>query len=303
MEIGFGAPVAGSWATVDNLVRVATRAEELGYRSLWTMQRLLYPPDENWGEAYRAVLDPIATLPFLAAHTSRVRLGVAVVNLPFLAPALLAKQLATIDLLSGGRLDAGLGIGWSAEEYAAVGADKSSRGRRAEEYIPLLRRLWTDEIIDHDGEFYRVPPARMDPKPVQPGGPPILLGATAAPALRRVGRLADGWISSSRADLTTIGDSIRIIRAAAESAGRDPDTLRVISRGVVLLRPGGSTGPDRRPLTGTAEQIRDDLGRLADQGVTEVFIDLNFDPGIGSPDADPARSLDHAETVLETFKP
>ncbi|PPK62207.1 TIGR03619 family F420-dependent LLM class oxidoreductase [Actinokineospora auranticolor] len=300
MEIGFAVPVSGSWATVDNLARVATRAEDLGYRSLWTMQRLLSPPDANWGEAYRTVLDPVATLSFLAARTSRVRLGAAVLNMPFFAPALLAKQLATVDILSGGRLDAGLGIGWSDEEYAAVGADKARRGKRADEYLPLLRRFWTDDVIEHEGEFYRVPPSRMDPKPVQPGGPPILLGAGAEAALRRAGRLADGWVSSSRADLTAIGDSVRTIREAAEQAGRDPNALRVVCRGAVRVRPDAG---DRRPLTGSVEQIRDDFGALAAQGVTEVFIDLNFDAEIGTPDADPAASMDRAEAALEAFAP
>ncbi len=303
MELGIAVPVSGSWATVDNVVQVATRAEELGYRSLWTMQRLLSPPDGSWGEAYRSVLDPVVTLSYLAARTTRVRLSVAVINMPFYAPALLAKQLATADLLSGGRVDAGLGIGWSDEEYAAVGVDKARRGKRADEYVPLLRRLWSDDVVDHDGEFYRVPASRMDPKPTQVGGPPILLGGAAEPALRRAGRIADGWISSSRTDLTTIGASVRVVRAAAERAGRDPDRLRMVCRGVVLVRPDQAAGADRRPLTGTVEQIRGDFAGLAEQGVTELFIDLNFDPTIGTPDADPAASMAHAESVLTAFAP
>ncbi|MBM7776347.1 putative F420-dependent oxidoreductase [Actinokineospora baliensis] len=299
MELGFALPVSGSWATVDNLVRVATRAEDLGYRSLWTMQRLLSPPDGAWGDAYRSVLDPITTLSYVAARTSRARLGVAVLNMPFSAPALLAKQLGTLDVLSGGRLDAGLGVGWSSEEFAAVGVDIAGRGKRAEEYIPLLRKLWTEEVVEHAGALYEVPASRMDPKPVQAGGPPILLGGAAEPALRRAGRLADGWISSSRADLTTIGASVRLVRDAAAEAGRDPQQLRMICRGVVLARPDQGT----RPLTGSVEKIRDDLGGLAEQGITELFIDLNFDPAIGTPDADPAASMAHAESVLADFAP
>ncbi|RLK61562.1 putative F420-dependent oxidoreductase [Actinokineospora cianjurensis] len=299
VELGFALPVSGSWATVDNLVRVATRAEELGYRSLWTMQRLLSPPDDSWGDAYRSVLDPIAALSYVAARTSRVRLGVAVLNMPFFAPSLLAKQLATLDLLSGGRVDAGLGIGWSAEEFAAVGADLAGRGKRADEYISLLRRLWTEEVVDHEGPHYRVPASRTDPKPAQAGGPPILLGGAAEAALRRAGRLADGWISSSRADLATIGESVRVVRAAAEAAGRDPDRLRMVCRGVVLMRPDQG----ERPLTGSVEKIKDDIGGLAEQGITELFVDLNFDPAIGTPEADPAASMAHAESVLTAFAP
>ncbi|MGQ0838710.1 TIGR03619 family F420-dependent LLM class oxidoreductase [Actinokineospora sp.] len=300
MQIGFAVPVSGSWATPDNLTRVATRAEELGYHSLWTFQRLLAPPDGQWGEVYRSVLDPVAATAFLAARTSRIRLGIAVLNVPFFAPPLLAKQLATLDLLSAGRLDAGLGIGWSDLEFTAVGADLSDRGKRADEYLPLLRRLWTEDVVEHDGEFYRVPAARQDPKPVQPGGPPILLGGGAKPALRRAGTLCDGWVSSSRADLATIGESVEIVRAAAQAAGRDADALRMVCRGSVLVRPAGG---ERRPLTGTVDQIRGDFADLAEQGITELFVDLNFDPLIGSPDADPAESMRRAEDALAAFAP
>ncbi|HVK25945.1 MAG TPA: TIGR03619 family F420-dependent LLM class oxidoreductase [Actinokineospora sp.] len=301
MLIGFAVPVSGSWATTDNMTSVAERAEDLGYHSLWTFQRLLSPPDGSWGQTYRSVLDPISATAFLAARTTRIRLGIAVLNLPFFAPPLLAKQLATLDVLSAGRLDAGLGIGWADEEYIAVGVDQRGRGRRAEEYLPLLRRFWTDDVIDHEGEFYRVPPTRMEPKPVQPGGPPILLGAGAPPALRRAGRLCAGWVSSSRADLPTIGKSVEIVREGAREAGRDEDALRFVCRGAVRVRP--DAGSDRRPLTGTLDQIRGDFAMLEEQGITELFIDLNFDPEIGSPDADPAESMRRAQDALTAFAP
>jgi probable F420-dependent oxidoreductase len=301
VQIGFAAPVSGSWATPQNIAHVARRAEELGYSSLWTFQRLLSPVDGSWGEQYRAVLDPNVTLSFLAAQTSRVRLGVAVVNLPFISPVVLAKEWATLDLLSGGRLDAGLGLGWSPEEFAATGADLRSRGRRAEEYIGLLRTLWTEGVAEHTGEFYSVPPMRMDPKPVQRPYPPIFLGGTADVALRRAGRIADGWISSSRADLALIGDSVAKVKAAAEKAGRDPQALRFICRGTTKVRPAGS--PERAPLTGTLDEIRADLDELATRGIDEVFIDLNFDPEIGSPAADPAASMVRADDVLEALAP
>ena len=301
MKIGFAVPVSGSWATPQNIVYVAQRAEQLGYHSLWTFQRLLSPVDGHWGETYRSVQDPIVTLSYLAGQTSRIRLGTAVVNMPFFAPVLLAKQLATLDQVSGGRLDAGLGIGWSQEEYTAIGAPKEGRGRRAEEFIGLLKTLWTQDVVQHEGEFYRLPATRMEPKPAQRPHPPILLGGTVDAALRRAGRLADGWISSSGADLTRIGESVAVVRAAATEAGRDPDDLRFICRGVVQVRSTGK--PDRRPLTGTLDEIRADIDALAGQGITEVFADLNFDPEIGSPDAAPDESMRRANEVLDALAP
>jgi probable F420-dependent oxidoreductase len=302
--IGFAVPVSGSWATPANQARIAQRAEALGYHSLWTLQRLLNPAGST-DRTYRNVPDPLITLAFLAAHTYRVRLGVAVVNMPFLAPPLLAKQAATLDHVSGGRLDLGLGLGWMREEFTAVGVPYERRGARAEEFLAVLRELWTAEVAEFHGEFYELPPVRFEPRPLQSPAPPILLGGTSEPALRRAGRLADGWVSASRADLIHIGESIRTVREAAEQAGRDPGRLRFVCRGAVRVRATGSAGagPDRRPLTGTYEQIRGDFEALAAQGVTETFVDLNFDPEIGDPDADPAESMRRGEAALEAFAP
>lgn len=301
MQIGFAIPVSGSWATPQNMVYVAQRAEQLGYHSLWTFQRLLSPVDGAWGQMYRSVQDPLVTLAYLAGHTSQVRLGVAVLNVPYVAPALLAKQLATLDIVSGGRLDAGLGVGWSAPEFTAVGASLARRGRRIEEYLDVLRTLWTADAAEHTGEFYRIPRMSMEPKPVQRPHPPILLGGSAPSAVARAGRLADGWVSSSRADLSALGDAVAVARAAAEDASRDPDALRFVCRGAVRIRPAGSAEP--RLLTGTVQKVRGDLDAIAAQGITELFVDLNFDEEIGSPDADPAVSLRRADEALAAFAP
>src|SRR4051812_29829424 len=164
MEIGFGLPVAGAWAGPANVARFARTAEELGYHSLWTFQRLLVAESDDVLPVYRSALDPLVALTFAAAHTSRVRLGVAVVNLPFVSPTVLAKQAATLDVLSGGRLDLGLGTGWSPAEFAATGADTARRAARTEEYLAVLHTLWADEVSRFDGEFYTVPPSRMAPR-------------------------------------------------------------------------------------------------------------------------------------------
>lgn len=210
-------PVSGSWATPENMRRIARRADELGYHGVWAFQRLLYPEGHAMGPVYRSVQDPVVTLAYLAGITERVRLGVAVLNLPFVSPVLLAKQLSTLQQVSGGRLDVGLGLGWLPEEFTASGVPMERRGRRAEEYVGLLRRLWTEDVVEHRGEFYEVPRSHQDPRPASP--PPVLLGGTARVALERAGRIADGWISSSRADLGTIDQQIAIVKEAARGPG------------------------------------------------------------------------------------
>ena len=300
MKIGFAVPVSGSWATPANQAGIARRAEQLGYHSVWTLQRLVNPAGSA-DQTYRNVPDPLVTLAYLAGQTTRIRLGVAVLNMPFFSPPLLAKQAVTLDHVSGGRLDLGLGIGWMPEEYAAVGVPYERRGARAEDFLAALDALWSADVSDHKGPFYELPSVRMDPKPLQRPRPPILLGGTAQPALRRAGRLADGWVSSSRADLTTIGASIEVVKAAAVEAGRDPGALRVVCRGVVRVR--AHTGADRRPLTGSYDQIRADLADLEAQGVTEVFADLNFDPEVAGLEVDPAAAMTRAEEVLTALAP
>ncbi|MGC9664956.1 TIGR03619 family F420-dependent LLM class oxidoreductase [Planosporangium sp. 12N6] len=302
MRIGFGLPVAGAWAAADTIARFAARAEQLGYRSLWTFQRLLVGADQDLAPVYRSVLDPLVSLSYAAAHTTRIRLCVAVVNAPFVPPVYLAKQAATLDLISGGRLDLGLGAGWSPVEFAATGTSMERRGARVEEYLAVLRTLWADEVSRFDGEFYTVPPSRFAPKPVQRPGPPVLLGGGTRGALRRAVRSADGWVSGSTADLARIAESVAVVREAAREAGRDPATVRVVSRGVVRVGEP-ATGDGRQPLSGSYEQIRADVDRLGDAGVTEVFYDLNWDPLVGSPDVDRESAVRRAEEIMEALAP
>jgi probable F420-dependent oxidoreductase len=291
MRIGLGAPVSGAWATPSNLARVAARAEELGYDSLWTFQRLLIGVDEQMDAVYQSVLDPLLSLTYAAAHTSRIRLGVALVNLPYISPVVLAKQAATLDVLSNGRLDLGLGTGWSPTEFAATGASRAERGARAEEYVRVLHTLWRDDPSSFSGEFYQVPPSRMAPRPVQPGGPPILLGGAARPALERAGRLAAGWMSRSATDLERIADDIAVVRSAATGP------VRVVVRGVV--RPGPRTGR----LSGSYAEIRADAEWLAEQGVTELYYDLNWDERIGNPGVPEAAAVKQATEIIEALAP
>lgn len=299
MLISFGCPVSGAWADPRTVASVSVRAEELGYAGLWTFQRLLVGHAQELEPVYRSVLDPLLTLTYAAAHTRRIRLGVAVVNLPFVSPTYLAKQASTLDVLSGGRFELGLGTGWSDVEFAATGADPARRAARTTEYLHVLRNLWSDGIAAFDGEFYTVPPSTMAPRPVQPGGPPVLLGGTAEAALRRAGRLAAGWVSSSRASAAEIARGATVVRQAAAEAGRDPDAIRIVCRGVVQV---GEQRPDR-PLSGSYDQIRAGAQEYARHGVTELFYDLNWDPLIGSPDADPDAAAARAVDIMSALAP
>jgi probable F420-dependent oxidoreductase len=305
MKIGFGAPVSGVWATPENLASFAASAEGAGYASLWTFQRLIVPEGSAMEPVYHSVLDPMVALGYLAAATQRIRLGVAVVNMPYLAPVYLAKQAATVDVLSGGRLDLGLGIGWMPEEFTAAGATMAKRGVRTGEYLEVLRRAWAEGITQFSGEFYTVPPGRIAPNPVQRPGPPVLLGGTVRAAMERAGRLADGWVTSSRADLSRISEGIGVVRGAAAEAGRDPASIRIICRGVV--RAGAPVtvpeGGGRTLLSGSYADIRGDVAWLAEHGVTEIFYDLNWDPLIGAPDADPVGAVARAEEILTELAP
>jgi probable F420-dependent oxidoreductase len=279
-RLGFGLPVSGPWASPDVIRRVARRAEELGYASLWTFQRVLSPTGAALGPAHTSVLDPVVPLAYAAGHTERIRLGTATICAPFTAPALLAKTLTSLDVLSGGRLTVGLGMGWQAAEYVAAGVPYERRGARMDEYLRCLEALWTQDPVEFAGEFYTVPRSHVGPAPVQRPHPPVLLGGTAAPALRRAGRHAQGWIAGSRHDPAELGPAIELVRAGAHEAGRDPDALQIVVR---------------RTVEGTREQVLGDLAALGARGVTEVFLDLNL--SAGPPDAE------HAERVLEAFAP
>ncbi len=299
--------MAGAWATPRDLATFGVQAEEAGYASLWTFQRLLVPEDTPMEPVYQSVLDPMVALGFLAAGTSQIRLGVSLINMPFISPGYLAKQATTVDVLSNGRLDLGLGIGWLPAEFTLTGASMARRGARASEYVAALHALWSpgpDGLSRFDGEFYTVPPGRQQPTPVQQPGPPVILGGMSRPAMERAGRIGDGWMTSSRADLTRITDDIKIVRSAAAAAGRDPDRVRIVCRGVV--RAGEEVRNDRgerRLLSGHYDQIRADADWLADRGVTELFYDLNWDQLVGSPDVDHAAAVARAAEIMAALAP
>jgi probable F420-dependent oxidoreductase len=311
MRLGFGLPVAGGWATPENMVAVAREAESLGYQSLWTVQRILYPraprneyagsPGGPWPAYFESVADGLVALGYVAAATSRIRLGTAVVNLPYYSPVLLAKQLATLDVVSGGRLTVGAGLGWSEDEYAAAGVPFRRRGRRMDECLRCLKLVWTEELVEFRGEFYAIPASRIDPKPVQRPHPPVLVGGYSAAAMRRAVSLADGYIGGN-VPLAELAPVIERLRAAAREAGRDPDGVPIVARGAVSLR-DRPAGRGRRPLFGSLNELREDIDRYREIGLTELFLDLNFDERVAAPGADPDAALGLARRLLAALAP
>lgn len=303
MRLGFALPISGAWATPENIRTIAGDAEAAGFAGAWTFQRWL--ATEDLANVYQSVLDPMILLGYAAAVTDRIRLGLAIVNGPFYSPVAIAKQFAAIDVLSHGRLDGGVGLGWSPMEYEAAGVPMQHRGRRFDEWLDCLDVLLRDEHVQFDGEYYTVPPTRIAPRPVQKPRPPVLLGGSAPKALRRAGTRGDGWISSSRASIGDVDKAVEIVRNAAVEAGKQPEDVRCVVRGVTRLREETLDG-DRAVLSGSLEQIREDLAEYAAKGVDEVFLDLNFDSElVGRPDADPSIALELAAKLMplggETF--
>ncbi|HYB41263.1 MAG TPA: LLM class F420-dependent oxidoreductase [Candidatus Methylomirabilis sp.] len=303
MKLGFSLPVAGDWATPENQIRVARHAESLGYDSLWVFQRLLYAldpknsyppaPGPSWPKPFERVMDPIVTLAYVAGATSRIRLGTSVLIMPFYAPVLLAKQLATLDVVSAGRLDVGLGIGWSIDEYDAVGVPYRHRGRRADEFLRCLKAAWTEDVVEFHGEFYQVPRSRVEPKPVQKPHPPITIGGYGSAVVKRAVALGDGF-NGGNTPMAQVVPLVREVREAAAAAGRDPGRLHIVCRGTFVVhdRPQGA---DRRPLFGTIDEIREDIARYAEAGLTELFLEGNFSPR--------GARLDEALRVMEALAP
>jgi len=283
------------------MIDVARLAEELGYASLWSFQRVLQPVADTT-PAYAAVHDAVLPLAHVASHTRSIGLGTATVCAPFTPPALLAKAMATLDHLTAGRLTVGVGMGWLPEEYEAAGLPYAGRGARFEEYLRCLVALWTEDPVEVRGEHYSVPRSHLGIRPVQRPHPPVLVGGAAPAALRRAGRLAQGWIASTRQDPDSLADAVALVRAGAREAGRDPGAVRVLVRAVVDLV-GADPGPGRRPFHGTREQVLEDLAAVRRHGAGEVLVDLNFLPRVGSPEVDADVAVAEAEHVLHALAP
>jgi len=285
MRIGFFLPQLGPIASPEALVKAAQRAEALGYDSLWVTERLLYPlnpqtpypatPDGSLPEAFQSSLDPVETLTFVAAHTRRIALGTSVLDMPYYNPVMLARHLTTLDVLSGGRLRVGLGQGWSKDEYEAVGATFRGRGARADEFLQVLKAIWTTDPVEFHGRFFHIPKSIIRPKPVQKPHPPIFLAAYTPSALKRVARMADGW-HPVEIPLDGMAQMIESLKGMAKAEGRDPATLQVVVRANLKVTEQPLEG--RWIFSGTLDQIREDINGCRSLGVHEICFDPTFSP-------------------------
>jgi probable F420-dependent oxidoreductase len=221
MKYGVNLPISTDAATPALVAAAARRAEELGFSSLWVGDHIIMPtePEANYpysddGQMTWNVqtpwLDPILTLTWAAAATSSIRIGTAVLILAMRPAAYAAKQLATLDMLSGGRLTLGIGVGWLKEEFEILGQDFERRGGRMVEAIALMRACWSDEVVRFKGEFFDLPPFACQPKPAQGHDVPILIGGTSDLALKRVARIGNGWLPIGL-DQTQLAERMRYL--------------------------------------------------------------------------------------------
>jgi probable F420-dependent oxidoreductase len=284
VKLGFGLPLSGSAATPEGIVAVTRRAEELGYDSLWTWDRLLVPvepqtgyvgtPDGSYPEYFSRMMDPLDVLAFAAAHSSRIRLGTNVLVMGHYHPLTLARRAATIDVLSGGRLVLGLGQGWSKDEHDAMGVAMGDRAARADEFLEVMKRAWTDDVVEFDGDFFQIPASVIDLKPVQKPHPPIYMAAFSPGAMKRVATFADGW-TPVMWPTDQLGSAMDGIKTMAREAGRNPDDLKLVVRGNVRLTP--EPLEERGSFVGSWDQILTDIKETELAGADELLIEPQGD--------------------------
>ncbi|MFE7141989.1 TIGR03619 family F420-dependent LLM class oxidoreductase [Streptomyces sp. NPDC057644] len=301
MRIGFSLPQFGAMARqAEQVPRFARQAEALGADSLWIGDRLLAPVRPTVGYAgtdaippeFDSRLDPFALMTMAATVTERPLIGSNVLNAPWYPPALLERSLTTIDLLSKGRLLVGLGVGWSPEEFQAVGVPMDQRGVRLDECLDAMESLWTADPADpaeYQGRYWTVPATRAALRPARRPRPPVYLGGWAPAALRRVARRADGWLPATvpgagAFDAAAVNGPLARIRGLAEEYGRDPGAIDTVLR----INPTATASLD--DIVTTIAQA----GKETD--VDHVFVDLMYLAG------DVDHALELAEKVLSAAR-
>ena len=292
MRYGFYLPTRGETATPEALETLVRRGEALGFASVMIADHIAFPSVIRSKYPYTVngvfpgqgdALEQLALMAFIAGKTTSLRLVTSVMILPYRNPVATAKTLATIDVLSRGRVTVGVGVGWLREEFEALGApDFDRRGAVSDEYLRIFKTLWTESPASFTGEFYRFDSVRCLPQPVQKPHPPIWVGGHTRAALRRVAKLGDGWhpvganpaVPLTPPELSSLLDELRRL---TEAEGRDPSKLTISFKAPVYDagRPGAapSTGA-RRPFSGSAEQVAGDVATYARLGVSELIFDF-----------------------------
>jgi probable F420-dependent oxidoreductase len=295
LKVGITLPQAGQQATRENVIHIAQNAESEGFDSLWVFERLLWPinpqtpypatPDGSLPNEYQIILDPLETLTYVAAKTNKIALGTSLMDILFHSPVILARRFATLDLLSEGRAIAGLGIGWSKDEYQASNIPFKDKGERANEFLQVLKRIWTDDVVEFKGKYYNIPASKIGPKPVQKPHPPIYMGGFSPNTYSRIVNYdTNGWLGLIGGPLEYLDNIIKTIQNIANKANKDPNRFRVIlltypNVDINSRNQSGTTSQGQRfPLTGTIEQIGSDIERIKQIGVDHIVFGYNFIP-------------------------
>jgi probable F420-dependent oxidoreductase len=215
VHFGLRLPSNGPNAAAGHIIETGQLAERLGFDSLWCNDHIMMPSNTPATPTYGRLFEVFVTLAALSTVTQRVKLGTGVLVLPLRDPVLVAKQAATLDAYSGGRMILGVGVGWEAEEYRFLNVDFAGRGRRCDEWIRVIREVWRGADIRVSSDTYRITDGVSEPAPAQPDGPPILIGGASEAALRRAAQLGDGWIPASYMSMETITAGIKKLKAQA----------------------------------------------------------------------------------------
>src|SRR5688572_6982975 len=284
MKVGLVVPQFGINATKENLVRFIHLAEREEFESLWVYHRMLYPidpqqgygtPDKSqWPEYLKNSLDPLTTLAFIAANTSKVKLGSCIIDMVFHNPVTLAREFTTIDILSDGRVVCGFGIGWSKDEYLAANIPYEKRGERADEILQAMKKIWTDDIVEFNGKFYKIPKSIIGPKPIQKPHPKILLGGLVPKTFERMVKYGDGYIGliAGALPFEYFTNSIKIFNDSIEKSSRTRKDFDLTVLTYPYLMKSRSEG-DRAPMTGrTIDEIGSYLSNLKSSGVDRVIL-------------------------------
>jgi len=287
MQFGIQTLFGGAVAAQPDYVIAAGKAlEERGFSHIWAAEHVVnfqryashYPYSDDGVPPFQAdtgILEPFTVLSFLAAHTRKIQLGSGITILPQRNPVYLAKQAADVDVLSGGRLVLGVGVGWAAEEYEALGVPFAHRGARARDYLQVIRSLWCDEVSSFEGEFYRLPPCVQSPKPVRKPHPPIFIGGESNAALRRVAEFGQGWMGY-RLTPQTLPERLAKLSAMLAEYGRSLDDIEIAVSpydarcDLDTVKRFADLGVRQLILVGFADSL-DDLLRLLD-GMAETLV-------------------------------